>query len=1185
MNESSPRPEDADEVLVHFLAELEHAAEPEQVVAAFCAGYPDRARELRELVELRHILDRSAADVDPEIPARLGDFRIVRQIDHGGMGAVCEAIQEPLDRRVVVKIIRHGRTSPESRERFLREQRVLAKLHQTHIVPVFAAGEEGLIQYFAMPFIDGVNLQRLIGTARERGSSHPNDRMPLLAELVETAKAVGTGTVRERRSTGTASRERAVAVDDPTVKHAAPLKLPGTQPVASEPLPRPLTLSVDYFRSVALIMADIAESVHHAHEHGFVHRDLKPSNIMVDPAGQGWLIDFGLAGHVNGHDTPVSGDAAEGCQGHRLETVGSLGTPGYMAPEQEAAQETGVWTDVWGLGVTLYELTTLHRANPRNRPAGSADRIRSAGHTPPRRLITNVPRDLEAICEKALRVDPDRRYASAQAVADDLNRWLQGEPTVARPARAPRRVLMWARRNKAWAAALATLAMTVVTIALATVVVQHAAANTARREAEAAKRGQLTLRAQTLVTRHETTGWSDEAWELCRRAVAIEQDEDVRDLAAATLVGLDASRCKRFLGIHSTAILFDTQSQRLLMNTDDGQAGLWDVTTDELRELKSAGNGPVAFADDVPRQLVVADDHASLAWLDLTTHSEILQFSVPQELMPAEIVRTCVTPDSSTVAAVVHPSERNLQVVVWDGRSGQLLHGFSAATDSFALSPDGSLLATADQNGNIAVRSIQDGADLCTLRGTGHPVAALAFGRDSRQLGAQGVEAARCGWLLAAGHVGGPVTIWDVQRTLPLSYCRGGWYSISSLAFSPDGASLASVDHWKVRLWDVMTGRPLLTLGTGANAACLTFSPDGTKLAATSTDLGPGVSVWDLEWQRGVQTLRGLASPVAYVCLAPDGSLLAANTHDWQVGIWDVRTGMLRHVLAVPKGVTADNAAMAFSPDASRFAFSAGNQVTLWRIDSGEKVHSWQLPDGLVDLLAFPDPEHLLSFRTETRSGERKPHGGTPYQEDPRVFRIRGLLSETPTVPIAEITDFPRLIYSAACAPDGSHVVVDGLGGPSGDQRQLKIFSVTGDEVCEIPTTRYFPYEDGWLIVDPTGTRLAALTENGSVATLLEFPTGKYVGRLDSQPTCLSPQAALWVYIGTPDDPRCGLWLFRRDEAPRLALLGLGLDSQVTRATFSRDGTLVAWGDADGTVSVCSIPTVQRRLAELGMGW
>ena len=126
---------------------------------------------------------------------------------------------------------------------------------------------------------------------------------------------------------------------------------------------------------------------------------------------------------------------------------------------------------------------------------------RCTGHDTADRLVTNVPRDLEAICEKALHADPVRRYASAQAFADDLNRWLQGEPTVARPARAPRRVLMWARRNKGWAAAWLRLAMTAVTIGISHGgESQHAAANAARREAEAAKRGQLTLRAQTLVT-------------------------------------------------------------------------------------------------------------------------------------------------------------------------------------------------------------------------------------------------------------------------------------------------------------------------------------------------------------------------------------------------------------------------------------------------------------------------------------------------------------------------------------------------------------------------------------------------------------------------------------------------------------------------------------------------------------
>jgi hypothetical protein len=237
----------------------------------------------------------------------------------------------------------------------------------------------------------------------------------------------------------------------------------------------------------------------------------------------------------------------------------------------------------------------------------------------------------------------------------------------------------------------------------------------------------------------------------------------------------------------------------------------------------------------------------------------------------------------------------------------------------------------------------------------------------------------------------------------------------------------------------------------------------------------------------------------------------------------------------------------------------------------------------LVDLLAFSGSDHLWSFREETRSGEAAPHGSGSYLQDPRVYRVRDLLSDNPTEPIAEIQDFRRLVYCAACTRDGSHVVVDGLGGPDGNRRFLKIFNTAGQEVCDIPTTRTDP--DGWLIMDSAGTRLAALTENGSVATLLEFPSGRYLGRLTPKPSCLSPQARLWGNIGLTCDPRCGLWLFRWDGVRSVPMLGLGVDSQVTRAKFSADGTRVAWGDASGTVSVCHIPEVQKRLAEIGLGW
>jgi serine/threonine protein kinase/WD40 repeat protein len=1198
MNESSPLPEDADEVLVHFLAELEHAAEPDQVVAAYCAGYPNRARELREMVELRHILDKSVADIDPCLPVRLGDFRIIRQIDHGGMGIVCEAIQEPFDRRVVVKMIRQGRTIFESRERFLREQRVLAELHQTHIVPVFAAGEEADIQYFVMPYIDGVNLHRLIGTARVHGIRCPGDKMPRVAELVETAKTFDAARDTDRRLTSPTRRGVVTARSQPPAADTAPPTLPAPQPITPDASALQLTLSIDYYRSVARIMSDVAESVHHAHEHDFIHRDLKPSNIMVDPAGQSWLIDFGLARHLHGDPTSVVHADTACLAGHPAHTVGPVGTPGYMAPEQLSGQRVGIWTDVWGLGVVLYELSTLQRAFPTQRKLDAAVTADRLGHVPPRKLVKNYPRDLEAICEKALRPNPTDRYATAQLFADDLQRWLRGDPTTARPARAPRRVLLWARRNKAWAAVLAALIVTAVSVASAAFQVQRTELVQARREAEIATRGQWMLQAQMLVAHKDTAGWSTRAWELCGAAAKVERGSDVRDLAVATLAGWDARRCKRFVDANSTCLLFDKQGRQLLMNTVVGWQGLnsgqrvpvpglarmWDAKTDEVHELAAAHDGPVAFADDAPRQLVVTDDRTSLCWIDLRSQEVVRRFVIPPDLLPVQAIVTYVTADGSTIAATGTGRENQGYVLVWDGRSGQLLQQLSTVVESLALSPDGVLLALGDKNGDITVRSIRNQDELRVLRGRGHQTQSLAFGRDPRRNAQSEVESKRCGWLLAAGHVGGPVTIWDVERTVPLSYCRGSAYFVWNLAFSPDGATLASADHsYRVRLWDVMTGQPLLVIDVGSEATCVVFSPDGMKLAANCADKERGVTVWDLELDRGIKTLRGLESPIANLCMAENESAVAANTHDFQVGIWNLRNGALRHILEVPKSQWADNAALAFSPDGTRFAFAAGRQASLWNVETGEKIATWPLHEGLVDLLAFAGTERLLSFRVETLSGETGPFSKTSYEKDPRVYRIRDLMSENPLQPLAEITDFRRSVLAAACTPDGSRFLVEGFGGPTSEQRMLKIFDTTGREVQSLPTTR--TVRDSVLILDPSGKTLAVLAEDGPVATLMEFPSGKFLGRLDGTPACLAPRAAQWVKIGTPAEPPCGLWLCRPSDSQSVSLVGFDLGSNITRAKFSHTGTLVAWGNANGTVSVSSIPTVHRRLAEIGLDW
>ena len=429
--------EDFERVLARFHAEIERVADPEAIVCDYEARYPDRAKEFRDAVQMRQILDHSAEDdIDAYRPERLGDFRIVREISRGGMKIIYEAVQEPLERRVAVATIRKGRILSPLRERFLREQQVLAKLHQTNIVPVFAAGEDGPIQYFAMPYIEGATLSHVVhavfeGRAKDQGGKTPP--LDRLAEiLIEGAEATVEETPGSAETEETPREERPISRGD----------------LASETLP----LSREYFCSVARVMAGVADSLQHAHEHGFLHRDLKPANVMVDTSEQSWLIDFGLAGFIQPSETVSSDEPDAEIAEPLTRTNQVMGTPGYMAPEQERDGQTDKLTDVWGLGVTLYELLTLRRAFPLPQDRERRDLAVTGSPQPPRRLVRGLPPDLEAICLRALRQDPAHRYQSASEFGTDLNRWLQGEPTFARPARVPRRLLvgLGATRDGPW---------------------------------------------------------------------------------------------------------------------------------------------------------------------------------------------------------------------------------------------------------------------------------------------------------------------------------------------------------------------------------------------------------------------------------------------------------------------------------------------------------------------------------------------------------------------------------------------------------------------------------------------------------------------------------------------------------------------------------------------------------------
>jgi hypothetical protein len=265
-------------------------------------------------------------------------------------------------------------------------------------------------------------------------------------------------------------------------------------------------------RRAATLAEMLACAVEHAHAHGIVHRDLKPGNILMTADGEPKVADFGLAKRLNAD------------LGH-TQTGVILGTPSYMAPEQAKGhgKAVGPAADVYALGAVLYEMLT---GRPPFRAASHLDtvlQVISLEPVSPRRLQPQVPRDLETICLKCLRKEPSQRYASAAALADDLHRFLAGEPILARPAGWPERFVKWARRRPG-VAALLGLVLVITSLAFVLVSWQWREAVFARGQAEEA--GQQALQAlyysRVALAQSEwrgnNVGWAEELLDRCPRA-------------------------------------------------------------------------------------------------------------------------------------------------------------------------------------------------------------------------------------------------------------------------------------------------------------------------------------------------------------------------------------------------------------------------------------------------------------------------------------------------------------------------------------------------------------------------------------------------------------------------------------------------------------------------------------------
>ena len=386
-------------VLLAYLEAWEAGAEPDR--EELLAEHPELRESLGEFFAGRDEVGQLVGTLGPhrETPTeknageflnlgRLGDFNLIREIGRGGMGVVYEAEQISLRRRVALKVLPFAAAiDPRRLRRFQNEAAAAAHLRHENIVPVHAVGCERGVHYYAMQFVEGQSLAALLGElrAKEMPPASPGASTQALAKLSTERRAGGPG----------------------------------------------------YFDWVAGLGLQAATALDHAHQTGIVHRDIKPGNLLLDPRGQLWVADFGLA--------MVSGDSGLTATGEML------GTLRYASPEQALGRRGVVdhRSDVYSLGATLYELLTLRA------PFDGRDRnellrqIADESPPTPRSINPAIPSGLETVVLKTLRKDPLDRYATATDLAADLRRYLDRQPVLARPPGAGERFRMWARRHPA----------------------------------------------------------------------------------------------------------------------------------------------------------------------------------------------------------------------------------------------------------------------------------------------------------------------------------------------------------------------------------------------------------------------------------------------------------------------------------------------------------------------------------------------------------------------------------------------------------------------------------------------------------------------------------------------------------------------------------------------------------------
>jgi DNA-binding beta-propeller fold protein YncE len=770
-------------------------------------------------------------------------------------------------------------------------------------------------------------------------------------------------------------------------------------------------------REAAELVKTLARAVDVAHQAGIIHRDLKPANVLLTSSGVPKITDFGLAKTL-GEDR---GQTASGA---------ILGTPSYMAPEQAGGKKHEITraVDVYALGAILYELLTGRPPFRADTPLGTLLLVVGEEATPPREVCPAVPRELEAICLKCLQKKPAGRYATAEALADDLQKFLNGEPVSALSATVSEQA--WRRLRKR------PLIGTVIVLTAGVALFSALA---------------LTYLEPSVLL---VSGWT--LWIACAAALYFLLP-DHRGLA---LIGF-CSLLLAHMGWQSTMAAHPPGGLPYQLSM------IWIISTTVLYFLLPRRSSGIVFAGFC--SLAFGWVFIGMEWQREEVQFLLHPIGVAACCMVARLLARAVGGDAVTA---VFAGFSTGMLTYW-GCLKELYPGPEPGNPGISVSKiESASLAS-------ALVSVAVGAcaafiltsptirrwSICAVQRIVRPVTAV---RLRVWLGIPATIVTACLLLL----VGRGVWLWATNRELLTLKCDTG--PVYSVAFSPDGGRLATGAvrrNWKpgwkpgekradiLSIWDVKTGKTVQSyrLKDAGAVYGVAFSPDGGRLAVAMVRQDAPVMLISGTADPQMLFLKGLAEPARSLAFSADGKYLAAGGDDGAVKVWDTATA--NEILTLPRQETSVTS-VAFSPDGTQLATYALNAtIKLWDARTGQEMKTLRNGTGNDRILNF------LFNAVFSPDGKRLAAGGWG-----KTVRVWDVETGQEVLSLVGHTDY---VQGIAFSPDGKWIA-----SASNDQTVRVWDAANGKEWLTLTGHTSFVYG---VAFSRDSKRLASASEDGTV--------------------------------------------------------------------------------------------------------